>query len=431
LPRAFQAVLRAWRYAEFRERCCSRYGDTFTVRIGCLPTSVLTRDRDAIGRLFTGDPLQKRHGNDSLRPLVGDRSLLVLEPEEHLERRKMVLPPFHGERVGTYARLIEQLAVARLDQVQAGEIVSIQKITQALTLEVILRAVLGISDPGLSEHLGRTYDSLARPRNAFLLLLVPVLGRRSRWNLASRSAWRLKDELDALLLAHIAATRADPRLSERDDVLAMMILARDEHGAGLSDEELRGDLVTLITAGHETTATAIAWGVELLAHNPAVLADARPDDDAYMEALVKEVLRMYPPIPVGGAREVLTPFQVGCWVIPPRIPILVDAYGVHRDPAVYPEPNVFRPERFLGGQPERYAFLPFGGGAHRCVGATLATLEAKVVLREILRRLDFSATSMEPPRALARGPTIAPRGGARVRVAPKHPQRAREALATP
>jgi cytochrome P450 len=401
------------------------------VRIGGLPTSVLTRDRDAIRRLFTGDPLQTRHGNDSLRPLVGDRSLLVLEPEEHLERRKMLLPPFHGERVGTYARLIEQLAVARLDQVQAGEIVSIQKIAQALTLDVILRGVLGISDAGLREHLSRTYDSLARPRNVFLLLLVPVLGRRSRWNLASRSAWRLKDELDALLLAHIAATRADPRLSDRDDVLAMMILARDEHGAGLSDEELRGDLVTLITAGHETTATAIAWGVELLAHNPAVLADARPDDAAYMEALVKEVLRMYPPIPVGGAREVLTPFQVARWMIPPRVPILVDAYGVHRDPAVYAEPDVFRPERFLGGQPDHYAFLPFGGGAHRCLGATLATLEAKVVLREILRCLDFSAASMEPPRALARGPTIAPRGGARVRVARKHPQRSREPLPTP
>jgi cytochrome P450 family 135 len=418
LPRALQAALRTWRYAEFRERCCSRYGDTFTVRIGGLPTSVLTRDREAIGRLFTGDPLQKRHGNDLLRPFMGERSVLVLEPEAHLERRKLLLPAFHGERVESYARLIEQLAAARLDEVRAGELVSIQKIAQALTLEVILSAVLGISDPALREHLSRTYDSLARPRNVFVLL-VPILGRRSRWNLASRSAWRLKDELDALLLAHIAATRADPGLSERDHVLAMMVLARDEHGAGLSDEELRDDLTTLITAGHETTATAIAWGVELLAHNPAVLADARPDDDAYMEALVKEVLRMYPPVPVGGAREVLAPFQIGRWTIPPRVPILVDAYGVHHDPVIYPEPDVFQPKRFLEAQPERYTFLPFGGGAHRCLGATLATLEAKVVLREILRRVELSASSKQPAHAVARGPTIAPRGGARVRVVAK------------
>ena len=429
LPRALQAVLRAWHYEEFRKRCCSRYGDTFTLRIGGLPTSVITSDRDAIKRLFTGDPLQKRHGNDSLRPLVGSQSILVLEPEAHLERRKMLLPPFHGERVAAYARLIEQLTVARLGQLEAGETVSMQKIAQALTLDVILRAVLGISDPALRERLSRTYDSLSRPHNVFLLLLVPVLGRRSRWNLASRSAWRLKDELDALLLAQITATRADSRLAERDDVLAMMILARDEHGEGLSDEELRDDLITLITAGHETTATAIAWGVELLVHNPEVLADARPDDDAYMEALVKEVLRMYPPVPVGGAREVLAPFELGRYTIPPRVPILVDAYGVHHDPAVYPEPDVFRPERFLDGQPESYAFLPFGGGAHRCLGATLATLEARVVLREILKRVELTATSPQLAQAIARGPTIAPRGGARVRVAPRRAPHVEQSLA--
>jgi cytochrome P450 family 135 len=415
LPPALQAILRIWRYAEFSDRGHARYGDTFTVRVGGLPTGVLTRDRDAIRRLFTGDPLAKRHANDLLRPILGEQSLLVLEPAEHLARRKMLLPPFHGDRVRSYARLMEGLVSAELDRIKPGDLVAVQPIAQALTLDVVLQAVLGVSDVETRRRLRRIFDAMITPLNN-VALFMPQLTRRSRWNVLGQHFWRLKDELDALLVKHIAATRTDALLAEREDILAMMVLARDDEGAGLSDEQLRDELITLIAAGHETTATAIAWGVELLVHSPAVIARAREGDDAYLEALVKEVLRIRSPVPISGGRYVLEPFPIGEWTIPPGVAINVDAHGVHHDPDTYPEPHVFRPERFLEEPSDGYSFLPFGGGAHRCLGAALALLEIKIVLREILARLELAPVSQRPARPVPRGVTLAPRGGARVRV---------------
>ncbi len=415
LPRSVQALLRIWRYAELSDRGHERYGDTFTVRIGGSPTAVLTRDREVIRRLYTGDPLGKRHGNDVLRTFLGGQSVLMLEPPEHLARRKMLLPPFHGERVQAYARLMQRLAATEIDRLRPGEAVKLQPIAQALTLDVILQAVLGISDVAMRGRLRRIFDRLNTPLNS-LALFVPQLARRARWNPISRRPWRLKDELDALLHEHIAATRADPRLGEREDILATMVGARDEDGEGLSDEQLRDELITLIAAGHETTATATAWGIELLVHNPAVMARAREADDAYLEALVKEILRIRSPLPITSARHMLEPFAIGPWTIPPRVAVLVDAYGVHHDPRTYPEPHLFRPERFLEDPPDGYSFLPFGGGAHRCLGASLALLEMKVVLREMLARVELGPASARIARPVPGGPTLRPRGGARVSV---------------
>jgi cytochrome P450 family 135 len=428
MPRSVQALARIWRYAQFSDRGHERYGDTFTVRVGSSPTAVLTRDRDVIRRLYTGDPLGKRHGNDLLGTFLGEHSMLLLEPPEHLVRRKMLLPPFHGERVQSYARLMQRLASAELDRLRPGEVVKVQPIAQALTLDVILQAVLGVSDVAMRGRLRGIFDQLNTPLNSFAMF-VPQLTRRSRWNLLSRRPWRLKDELDALLFEHIAATRADPLLGEREDILALMVGARDEDGDGLSDEQLRDELITLIAAGHETTATATAWGVELLVHNPAVMARAREGDDAYLEALVKEILRIRSPIPITSARHMLEPFTIGPWTIPFDVAVLVDAYGVHHDPRTYPEPHTFRPERFLGEQPDGYSFLPFGGGAHRCLGASLALLEMKIVLREMLARVELERVSATPARPVPGGPTLRPRGGTRVRVLrrrpsaqPSHPQ---------
>jgi cytochrome P450 family 135 len=415
LAASLQAIMRIWRYAEYSDSGHARYGDTFTVRIGGLPPAVLTKDRDAIRRLFTGDPLTKRHANDLLRPLLGEQSLLVLEPVEHLARRKMLLAPFHGERVQAYARLMERLARTEVDRLRPGEVVAVQPIAQALTLDVILQAVLGLEDAATRRQLRRIFDAMVTPLNN-LVLFLPQLTRRSRWNVLGLRFWRLKDELDALLFAHIAATRSDDSLAAREDILATMVLARDEHGCGLTDEQLRDELITLITAGHETTATAIAWGAELLVRSPSVMNTAREGDDAYLEALAKEILRVRTPVPIGGGREVLEPFDVGGWTIPPGTAILVDAYGVHHDPDVYPEPNLFRPERFLEQPPDGYAFLPFGGGAHRCLGASLALLEIKIVLRELLARLELAPASRRLARAIPRGVTLAPSGGARVRL---------------
>jgi cytochrome P450 family 135 len=415
IPRLIQAMMRLWGYAAFSDRGHARYGDTFTFRMGSLPTAVLTRDRDVIKRLLTGEPLIRRHANDLLRPVLGEQSLLVLEPAEHLARRKMLLPPFHGERVRSYARLMERLVRTELDRLAPGEVVAVQPIAQALTLDVILQAVLGVSDVETRRRLREIFDAMITPLSN-VAMFVPQLAHRARWNVLAERFWRLKDELDALLCDHIAQTRSDEQLAEREDILAMMVLARDEAGLGLSDEQLRDELITLITAGHETTATAIAWGVELLVHSPSVMRNAREGDDQYLEALVKEILRIRSPVPIGGGRYVLEPFPIGQWTILPNVAIHVDAYGVHHDPRVYPQPHVFRPERFLEEPPDGYSFLPFGGGTHRCLGAALALLEIKVFLREMLLRLELAPISSRPARPAPRAVTLAPRGGAKVRV---------------
>jgi cytochrome P450 len=371
MPPVLQAAMRVWRYAEFSDRNHERHGDTFSVRVGALPVGVLTRDREAIRRLFTGDPLIKRHGNDALTPFLGEQSVLVLEPAEHLARRKMLLPPFHGERVQSYARLMERLVGKALDQVPVGGVTRMQPVAQELTLDVILQAVLGLDDLATRQTLRRTFDAMITPLSN-LAFFVPAL-------------------------------------------------ARDEHGEGLSDDQLHDELVTLITAGHETTATAISWGLDLLTHNPTAMARAREGEDAYLDALVKEILRIRSPAPIAAGRYLSEPFSIGRWTIPAGVPVIVDAYGVHHDPSIYPEPHSFRPERFLTEQPDTYGFVPFGGGAHRCVGATLALLEIKIVLREILARFELGPGSAREARPVPRAVTLAPRGGARVRVLRERP----------
>ena len=420
LPSAAQAYLWAYRFREFTEAAHRRYGQTFAARIGGLPQSVVTIDRDVIRRLLTGDPTTKRHANDLLREALGDRSLLLLEPTEHLARRKLLTPPFHGERVRAYARLMEQLAAAELDTWTPGSEQTVVKVAQRLTLDVILDAVLGISDDGVRDRLRALFDAMLGVPASELVFYYPAFQQRRRWNTLAEIYWRKRDVLDAMLDDQIRATRADPRLEQREDILAMMIQARDESGAALTDTDLRHELNTLIAAGHETTATAIAWGAELLAHNRAVQDRAREaandGDQKYLDALVKEILRIRAPVSVGAARHPLEPFEIGRHTITSETVVVVNAWGVHLDPAVYPEPDTFKPERFLEPTPD-YSFMPFGGGAHRCLGAALAQLEIRVVVGAILERFELLSTQPELARAVRRGIMLTPKGGGRVRIA--------------
>jgi cytochrome P450 len=401
-------------------RAHQRYGSTFTARLGGLPTSVVTTDRDAIRRLFTGDPLLKRHANDLVRPVLGDRSVLLLEPGEHLERRKLLLPTFHGERVRRYAELMRELIDDDLDRWAVSEEVRLLPRAQDLTLQVILQAVLGVRDAAMREQLRGIYDAMVGLPLSEIAFYFPRLTRRSRWSPVAELFWRRKDELDRLVTSHIASTRQDPRLQERDDVLALLVQARDERGGGLTDAELLAELNTLLVAGHETTAAALAWGAELLAHDRQVLERTRSAVDGgeteYLDALVKEVLRIRPPL-IGGARHPVEPFPIGEFVIDPAVAIIVNAWGVHHDHAIYTEPERLRPERFMEGAPDSYTFLTFGGGAHRCLGASLAQLEIKVVLSAIVERYDLTPVGAELAPAVRRGLSLVPRGGGRVRIA--------------
>ncbi len=421
LPSAAQAYLWAHRYREFTEWAHGRYGPSFGVKIGGLPRSVVTKDRDVIRRLLTGDPLRKRHANDLLREALGDRSLLLLEPEEHLVRRKLLSPPFHGERVRAYARLMERLVTGELDTWSPGAEVTLLKVAQRLTLDVILDAVLGVSDQALRDRYRSWFDSVIGLPGQAIAMYYPKAQQRSKYNyLAEHFYWRRRDALDSMLDEQIASTRADPNLEAREDILAMMVLARDEDGRPLPDRDLRHELNTLIAAGHETTATALAWAAELLAHNRSVQARAREaalaGDQHYLDALVKEILRIRAPVSVAAARHPLEPLEVDGYTIGPEHVIIVNAWGVHLDPAVYSEPDRFRPERFLEPTPD-YSFLPFGGGAHRCLGAALAQLEMKVVVGAILTRFELLPLSERLSPPVRRGIVMAPKGGGHVTVA--------------
>ena len=229
-----------------------------------------------------------------------------------------------------------------------------------------------------------------------------------------------------MLDEQIAATRADGGLADRDDVLATLVRARDDRGRALTSEDLRNDLLTLIAAGHETTAAAIAWGATLLAHHPLTrdraAAAASENDEGYLDALVKEVLRIRPPIPVAAGRVLDEPFGIGEHTVPAGTPILIDAWGLHHDPARHRDPDVFRPERFLADPPESYSWLPFGGGAHRCIGAGLAELEIAIALSTMLNNASIASADRRLAHPARRGITLVPHGGGLIRIG-RHPVR--------
>jgi cytochrome P450 len=446
-------VLWALRYPQFTRAGHERFGATFTVKPGTMPPAVLTTDRDAIRRLLTGDPLARHHGNDAVRPLIGDRSLLLLEPAQHLARRKLLLPPFHGDRVRGYADLMQRLMDREVDRWHPGDTIAVLPVAQNVTIEVILQAVLGVADVDTRQRFRRLIDNLLfyplgaarlrvsgriaprikaprrlREAAAFAAALptpavatyFPEMNERSRLNFATGRWWRHRDRLLALLDEQIAATRRDPRLADRADILALLVQARDEDGRALSSEDLRDDLIALIGAGHETTAAAIAWGSALLAHDPSVreraVAAAHEGDDRYLGALVKEVLRLRSPLPVAAGRVLDEPFAIGSHTVPAGTLVLIDAWGLHHDPDLYPDPERLAPERFLDQGPEPYTWLPFGGGAHRCIGSALAELEIKIALATILRRVAIAPADSQIAPPARRAVTIVPHGGGRIRV---------------
>jgi cytochrome P450 len=407
----------------------ARFGKTWSARLPGHPRYVVTSDREIVRSLFTGDPLMKRSAAEALEPIVGSRSLLLLEPAEHLARRKLELASFHGQRVAVYADRIRELADAEVGAWRPGDVIEVYARAQALTMTVILELVLGIQDAGLRARLAATFEALIAPRiNNLTMFLPPWVSRRSWWKLYARRAWSLLDRLDELMYEQIAATRADPQLARRDDVLALLVQARDDNGDRLTDGELRDELVTLLGAGHETTASAIAWAADLLAHNPIVTSRLRDGDRDYLTATAKEVLRIRTVAPICAQRRMLEPVEINGYRIDSDTVVAVDADGLHHDPELYPDPDAFRPERFLENAPDGYAFLPFGGGAHRCLGAALAMLELEIAIEAIATRCELAPTD-PPARPARRGPTWSPNTRGRVRIERVN-ERARVAKAT-
>jgi cytochrome P450 len=373
----------------------------------------------AIKTVFTGDPSAVRVGElrASMAPMFGSSSILLLDGARHMRQRKLLLPPFHGERMERYGELIAAATERELESWPRGREVALQPRMQAITLEVILRAVFGLDDAsaraGVGAAIKRALDMVANPLSE---LLMGLPGRVGPINVRAGFE-RAVANADVELLAQIARRREDPALAEREDILSLLLQARDTEGKAMTDRELRDELVTLLLAGHETTATALAWAFDYLLRDRGALdrltAECQSDDgDEYLDAVIKEVLRLRPPIAFVD-RRLAAPAELCGHTLPSGTIVAPCIYLAHRRPDLYPEPSAFRPERFLERPPETYSWLPFGGGVRRCIGASFATFEMKVVLRTILARARLRAWSDHPEQAIRRAIVLAPRHGTR------------------
>jgi cytochrome P450 len=331
-----------------------------------------------------------------------------------------MLPPFHGERMRAYEQVMRDAADRTIDSWPIGEQFSLMTSMQSLTLDVIMQTVLGVEPGPRQEELKRRVRAMLDPVGTRLRLLLMLLsgGRIGIGGAASRFAQRRR-AVDELIYAEIARRREEDDLEEREDVFSMLLLARDDEGRALTDNELRDELVTLLVAGHETTATGLAWAFELLLRNRPVLERLRASladgDNEYLEAVVKETLRLRTVVPGVGRVVREEPFELGDYVIPTGVEINPSIVAIHRRGDLYPDPAAFRPERFLGtGAPDTYTWLPFGGGTRRCLGASFATFEMEVLIRRVLERAELRPVGRRPERRVRKGVTITPRRGVRV-----------------
>jgi cytochrome P450 len=407
----------------FLESCRRRYGDTFSVRfLGFQTPLVMLSSPEAIQALYTNREHALPPGRTlSLRPILGDRSLLLLEGRDHIARRKLMLPPFHGERMRAYEATVASVAAEDIATWPVGQPFAVHPHMQGVTLEVILRAVFGVTDPErrtrLADALARLLGSSASPVLQFRVLL----SRRLGWGpdpLEGLAA--LKHEIDALLAAEIAERRAG---EPREDILSLLVSARFEDGSAMGDTEIRDQLLTLLLAGHETTATGLAWTFDLLARHPRVLdrlvAEVDAGGDAYVRAVVTEALRLRPVVPLAG-RRLTSELVADGFVLPPGTDVTPAIWLAHTRADRYPEPFAFRPERFLEDGPSTYSWIPFGGGVRRCIGAAFAEMEMRVVLTEVLRRRTLApAGGGRAERVARRNVTFSPAKGTRLVAAPR------------
>jgi cytochrome P450 len=337
---------------------------------------------------------------------------------EHLRQRRLMLPPFHGERMARYGDLMAEITEEELDRWPLDTQFALQARMQAITLDVILRVVFGLDDPvhrgEVRRRIVRLLDTVSNPLAELALGLPRKVGPVNiRFQFE-----RVLAKADEALLEQIARRRADPSLSDRDDVLSMLLQARDEDGGGMTDAELRDQLMTLLLAGHETTATALAWAFEHLHRHPDALerliAECRDDaaEGSYLEAVVRETLRLRPPVPLTD-RTLAAPLELNGYLLREGTVVSACIYLLHRRADLYPEPDEFRPERFLDEAPETYSWIPFGGGVRRCLGASFAMFEMKVVLRTVLRRARLRAATPQPERTRRRSIVLAPARGTR------------------
>jgi cytochrome P450 family 135 len=422
LPRFMQTFAFIFLHRHWLNWCRRRYGDVVTFSTLFDPCFVMVFEPQAVKQVFRAPPEQLRAGeaNAPLGPVLGERSVLLLDGAEHLRQRRLMLPPFHGERMREYETVMQEAADRAIDSWPVGEEFELLPTMQSLTLDVIMTTVFGIERGPRQEELKRRIRAVIDPVGSRPAVLLMVLsGGRFGTGGSLRKFEERRRALDELIYEEIARRRASENLDERTDVLSMLLLARDDDGRAMSDQELRDELVTLLVAGHETTATGLAWAFELLLRNRGVLDRLRTsladEDGSYLDAVVKETLRIRPVVPGIGRVVRGEPFEVGGYLIPVGIEINPSIAAIHRRGDCYPEPKNFRPERFLGDDaPDSFTWLPFGGGTRRCLGASFATFEMRVVIRRVVERAQLEAVGRRPERSVRKGVTIVPKNRVRV-----------------
>jgi cytochrome P450 family 135 len=391
-----------------------RFGEPFTLKSPGFGTSVLFSSPDLIGPILTGDPNVFHAGlaNAPLKPIVGPWSLLILDRAPHLSQRRLLLPSFHGERLRAYAGLIGELAEREAASWPAETPFPLHPRMAALTLEVILHVVFGVTDERRLAELRRLLPDLAD--SARRLVFWGAVAQRDVGPIRPRATFQARrDAVDALLYEEIAERRRATDLAERRDVLSLLVEAQHDDGTPMGDAEIRDELLTLVLAGHETTATALSWAMDLLLRHPDVLARVGADeDDAYLEAVCKEILRIRPVVPIVG-RLTTEPVRIGAHELPAGVELAVGILITQHREDVFPQPEAFRPERFLDGQATSYGWVPFGGGVRRCIGASFAQFELAAILR-VLARQPLRLADRRPEPIRATGVTLVPGRGVRL-----------------
>jgi hypothetical protein len=398
-------------------RLRQRHGDAFTIELPIFGRSVIVSRPDLVKQVFRAPPDVLAFGEASpLGAVLGPGSLFAMDGQEHLRERRLILPAFHGERMKSYEGIIEEEAEREMATwPEAQEFATLQPFMR-ITLNSILRAVFGARGADVSE--------LAGVLPAFVTLgsrlsLLPSLQRDRGPFTPGRRFHRLRARYDAIIERMIDARLADPRLEEGDDVMSLLLRAHYEDGASMSRSAIADELLTLLAAGHETTATSLAWAVERLRRHPAVTerlaSEAQGDGNALRMATILEVQRTRPVID-GTGRRVLQDFPLGDWVIPKGCHVMVAARMIHEDPRFFDRPTEFDPDRFLDTKPDTYTWVPFGGGTRRCPGAAFAHMEMDIVLRTLLRRFELQSTDDRAERWRNRGIAYAPARGGRAAV---------------
>jgi len=399
-PAAAQTIEWIVRPTDLLRRSAARYGEPFTLRtLWADAPMVLVSDPETIKRVYAAPEEQLRGGASStvLEPFAGPSSILLTSGEAHLRQRKLMLPPFHGKRMEEHRATVAALAEAEVGSWTPGRPLRTLPRMQDLTLDMILRVVLGAPDPRLRAEIRAALDMTTSLPRLIALSLAP------RGSAPWRPFMSAVGRVDTLLRAEIRARMRSGGNAVIDELIA----------AGATEDELRDQVVTLLAAGHETTAGSLAWACERLARHPDVVARLREDGDAYLDATVKEVLRSRPVLTI-TPRKVVAPFTVGDHMLPPGVHVTPCLYLAHRRPELWPDPTAFRPERFLDGAPAPYSWLPFGGGTRRCAGAAFATMELHEVLRAVVRRFDLRPDRAAGERMRRRGVTLPPSRGGRI-----------------